>query len=177
MHHKNNKIYIFCDKIYISLVDEVHLNMINSNFQKLKKECFDLLDNNKHIVLATSYNDLVTARTISYVMINGKLYFQTLKTYEKVNQINHNNKVALCIDNLQIEGLAKIVGHPFDNKNNIFLELYKEKHNSAYKKYSSLADEVVIEVTISKISRWTYVDNIGHKEIIDLISEEYKDEK
>ncbi len=174
--YKTNKICAFCDKIYISLVDEVHLNMINSNFKKLKKECFDILDNNKHIVLATSYNNLVTARTISYVMINEKLYFQTLKTYEKVNQINHNNRVALCIDNLQIEGLAKIVGHPFDN-NNLFLELYKEKHNSAYKKYSSLADEVVIEIIINKISRWNYIDNVGHKEIIDLIREEYKDEK
>ena len=119
--------------------------MLNNKFEVLKKECFYILDNNKHIVLATSYNDLVTARTISYVMINEKLYFQTLKTYEKVYQITHNNKVALCIDNLQIEGLAKIVGHPFDNKNNLFLELYKEKHNSAYQKYSSLADEVVIE--------------------------------
>ena len=151
--------------------------MLNNKFEVLKKECLDILDNNKHIVLATSYNDLVTARTISYVMINEKLYFQTLKTYEKVYQITHNNKVALCIDNLQIEGLAKIVGHPFDNKNNLFLELYKEKHNSAYQKYSSLADEVVIEVTINKISRWIYIDNVGHKEIINLITKEYKDEK
>ena len=151
--------------------------MLNNKFEVLKKECFDILDNNKHIVLATSYNDLVTARTISYVMINEKLYFQTLKTYEKVYQITHNNKVALCIDNLQIEGLAKIVGHPFDNKNNLFIELYKEKHNSAYQKYSSLADEVVIEVTINKISRWIYIDNVGHKEIINLITKEYKDEK
>lgn len=151
--------------------------MIDNKFERLKKECFDILDNNKHIVLATSYNDSVTVRTISYVMINEKIYFQTLKTYEKVNQINHNNKVALCLDNLQIEGLAKVIGHPFDSTNNIFLELYKEKHNSAYEKYSNLTDEIVIEITINKISRWIYKENIGHKEIIDLIKKEYRDEK
>lgn len=145
---------------------------MDNNFIRLKKESFDILNENKHIVLATSFEDFVTARTISYVMINDDLYFQTLSTYEKAIQIKNNDKVALCLGNLQITGTAKILNHP--SENNEFLQKYKLIHYNAYNKYSMLEDEVVIKVKIDKISLWKYENSSGHKLTIDLIKKEFR---
>lgn len=48
-------------------------------------------------------------------MIEEKLYFQTDNTFKKYNQLKGNNKVALCIDNIQIEGECTELGHPLEN--------------------------------------------------------------
>lgn len=92
---------------------------------KSKKEIYEFLKSKKHIVLATSFNNRVTARTISYVIINDKIIFQTDSTFIKSEQIRLNNKVALCIDNIQIEGIAEITGNHFNECNRDFLEEYK----------------------------------------------------
>ena len=147
--------------------------MNNNNYNRVKKEIFEILSKNKHIVLATSYKDVVTARTISYVFIDEKILFQTLSSYIKTQQIEKNSNVALCIDNLQIEGKAKVIGNPLEKNNEIFLNKYKKNHKSAYEKYSMLKDEVVIEVVIEKISRWFYKNNKGYKESINLITKGY----
>lgn len=145
---------------------------MDSNFIMLKKEIFDILSKNKHIVLATSFENFVTARTISYVMINDELYFQTLSTYVKTIQIKNNDKVALCLDNLQIIGTAKILNHPSENEE--FLQKYKKMHQNAYNKYSMLEYEVVIKVKIDKVSLWKYENNSGHKLTIDLVKKEFR---
>jgi nitroimidazol reductase NimA-like FMN-containing flavoprotein (pyridoxamine 5'-phosphate oxidase superfamily) len=147
---------------------------MDSNFIKLKNEVFDTLNNNKHIVLATSFENNVTARTISYIMIKDELYFQTLSTYEKALQIKNNSNVALCLDNLQITGTAQILNHP--SENNEFLQKYKQIHNNAYNKYSMLENEVVIKVKFNKASLWKYENNSGHKIVIDLVKKEYWNE-
>lgn len=147
--------------------------MINDNYNRVKSEIFEILSKNKHVVLATSFKDIVTARTISYVFIDEKILFQTLSSYVKTQQIEKNSNVALCIDNLQIEGKAKVVGNPLEKNNEIFLNEYKKIHKSAYEKYSMLKDEVVIEVVIEKISRWFYKNNKGYKESINLITKGY----
>ena len=145
---------------------------MDNNFIRLEKEAFDILNKNKHIVLATSFEDFVTARTISYIMINNELYFQTLSTYEKAIQIKNNDKVALCLDNLQIIGTAQILNHPSENDE--FLQKYKLIHYNAYNKYSMLKDEVIIKVRIHKISLWKYENNSGHKLTIDLVKKEFR---
>ena len=147
---------------------------MNNDFINLKNEVFDILNNNKHIVLATSFENNVTARTISYIMIKDKLYFQTLSTYEKALQIKNNSNVALCLDNLQMTGIAQILNHP--SENNKFLQRYKQIHNNAYNKYSMLENEVVIKVKFNKASLWKYENNSGHKIVIDLVKKEYWNE-
>lgn len=147
---------------------------MNNDFINLKNEVFDILNNNKHIVLATSFENNVTVRTISYIMIKDELYFQTLSTYEKALQIKNNINVALCLDNLQMTGTAQILNSP--SENNEFLQKYKQIHNNAYSKYSMLENEVVIKVKINKASLWKYENNSGHKIVIDLINKEYWNE-
>ena len=147
---------------------------MDSNFIKLKNEVFDILNNNKHIVLATSFENNVTARTISYIMLKDELYFQTLSTYEKALQIKNNSNIALYLDNLQMTGTAQILNHPSENKE--FLQKYKKTHYNAYNKYSMLENEVVIKVKFNKASLWKYENNSGNKIVIDLVKKEYWNE-
>lgn len=77
----------------------------------------ELLRSKKAAVLATSSSDRMTARSVSYIVLNSKIYFQTDKTFLKYKQIIKNPNAALCIDSVQIEGSAKIKEHPFDEEN------------------------------------------------------------
>lgn len=69
------------------------------DYYKLEKEVFENLDSNTHIVLATSLNDEPTARTVSHIVLDNKIYFQTDINFDKCIQIEGNSNVALCLNN------------------------------------------------------------------------------
>lgn len=108
----------------------------------------------KDMVLATSYNDKVTARSVSIIVNNEKIYFQTANTMEKYYQLTHNCNVGLTKGFYQIEGIAKSIGkweqHP------MLCQQYQAVHPSSYQNYGQLPEEEVIEVTITNIKLWTY---------------------
>lgn len=120
----------------------------------------DLLENLakfNDMVLATSYQDKVTARTVSTILYNNKIYFQTANDMEKYEQIKNNKNVALTKGFYQIEGHAKSIGRWEEVPQ--LSELYKTKHRSSYENYGNLKQEEVIEVTITNIKLWSYEDN------------------
>ena len=139
------------------------------DYNKLEKETFDNLDKKKHIVLATCLNDEPTARTVSYIILDNKIYFQTDIKFDKCMQIEENNNVALCLDNYQIEGTAKILEHPLNEKNERFLNKFKQVHENSFKEYSTLEDEVVIEINPIFIKIWKYIDNKPYIEYLNII--------
>lgn len=51
------------------------------------------------------------------------------KNFRKCNDIAINSNVALCIDNIQIEGNAKNIGQPKDNKQ--FCDLFRLYHETS----------------------------------------------
>ncbi len=120
--------------------------MAEISYDILKEEAIQFLGAQNFLVLATSSNDRVTARTISYVNKGLTIYFQTDRNFLKVKQIEQNPNVALCGANVQIEGIAKIRNHPFDTSNEEFIELFKKKHPPAINTYSHLKNGIVIEV-------------------------------
>ena len=61
----------------------------------------------RKMVLATALAEKVTARMMSVVVLEEKLYFQTDITFRKYQQIRSNPHVALCADNIQIEGYCQ----------------------------------------------------------------------
>lgn len=138
------------------------------DYNELEKETFDYLDKKKHIVLATSLNDEPTARTVSHIILDKKIYFQTDIKFDKCMQIEENNNVALCLDNYQIEGTAKILEHPFHEKNERFLNKFKQVHENSYNEYSALEDEVVIEINPIFIKIWKYMDNKPYIEYLNI---------
>ncbi|MFR0823396.1 MAG: pyridoxamine 5'-phosphate oxidase family protein [Clostridia bacterium] len=137
-------------------------------YDELEKETFDYLDKNKHIVLATCLNNEPTARTVSYIIIDNKIYFQTDIKFDKCMQMEGNENVALCLDNYQIEGTAKILEHPFNEKNNKFLEKFKQVHKKSFNEYSDLEDEVVIEIKPIFIKIWKYINNKPYIEYLNI---------
>jgi uncharacterized pyridoxamine 5'-phosphate oxidase family protein len=136
------------------------------NYDVLKDEAIQFLGAQKFLVLATSSNDRVTARTMGYVNKGLTIYFQTDRNFLKVKQIEKNPHVALCGANVQIEGIAKIRNHPFDPSNKEFIELFKKKHTLAFNTYSHLKNEIVIEVESRLITFWKYIDDKPLREFL-----------
>jgi hypothetical protein len=126
------------------------------DYQVLEKEFIDFIDVHKILILATAANNRVTARAMSCVHIGLKIYFQTGKTSIKYNQLKQNPHVALCCNNVQIEGLARIGEHPLSAASFAFKELYQAHHPGSFKTYSHLCSNVVIEVEPKFVTFWKY---------------------
>ncbi|SHH90234.1 Inorganic pyrophosphatase [Caloranaerobacter azorensis DSM 13643] len=140
-------------------------------FDTLKREFLELVRAKKFIVLAISKDNRVTARSISCVVIDSKIYFQTDRTFLKYEQIKSNPNVALCVDNFQIEGYAKIKGHPFAEENKNFIEVFREIHSGSFNAYSHMENEVVIEVDPKFVTVWKYEDGQPFMEFLDFRNE------
>ncbi len=138
------------------------------DFNSLEKEVYALLGANKIMVLATSSENKVTARNMSCVIINKKIYFQTDKTFLKHQQMFKNPNVAFCLDNIQIEGTARIRKHPFAEENKEFIDTYKEKYRGSYDAYSHIENGVVVEVEPTFVTLWKYEDNHSLRDFLDI---------
>ncbi|MDD6395459.1 MAG: pyridoxamine 5'-phosphate oxidase family protein [Firmicutes bacterium] len=120
------------------------------------REFFKQIGNHNTMVLSTSLNDKVTSRMMSIIVIDGKFYFQTDNTFRKYQQIQGNPNVALCADNIQIEGVCNEVGRPQLSPE--FCKLYNENFSVSYKLYSELENERLFEIIPTYIQKWIYVD-------------------
>lgn len=126
----------------------------------------------RKMVLSTSENNKVSSRMMSVVQIDGVFYFQTDLTLNKYSQILNNPNVALCIDNIQIEGICKEIGHPLDN--DLFCNTFKECFKGSYDAYTSLKNERLFAVKPTSIERWIYKDSIPYIETFNMGTKEYK---
>lgn len=129
------------------------------------------LGKSRKMVLSTSLNDIVTSRTMSVVHLNNKLYFQTDNTFRKYNQLQSNPHVALCIDNIQIEGLCNEIGTPIEDED--FCNAYKECFAGSFSSYSSLENERLFAVRPTFIERWVYIDDLPYMQILDVKNKKY----
>lgn len=143
-----------------------------SFFSEKYSDLMDQFGTSKKMVLSTAEKNIVSSRMMSVIQINGKLYFQTDKTFRKYRQIVQNPSVALCIDNIQIEGRCREIGRPLEN--NEFLQKFQRCFPDSYKRYSLLENEVLFEVTPTYIERWVYIDSVPFIEIYDISNEEYR---
>lgn len=126
----------------------------------------------RKMVLSTSENDRVSSRMMSVVQIDGAFYFQTDMTFKKYRQIVSNRNVALCIDNIQIEGICKELGHP--SQFAAFCDVFQECFKGSYDAYSSLKNERVFSIEPVYIERWIYEDSVPYIEAFDVTAKEYK---
>lgn len=145
---------------------EVHC--VELDYDLLLGDIVGYLSSNKIWVLATSAQDRVTARSVSIVNSGLKIYFQTHEDYLKYKQIRENNRVALCWNNVQVEGIATIAGNPFAPGNEEFIRLYKESHGDSFDRYTKLPGEVVIAVAAELITMWKYIDSVPYIDYLDV---------
>lgn len=133
--------------------------------EKLEKLFMDIGSSRK-MVLSTSYQDMVTSRMMSIIVLDGCFYFQTDRTFRKYEQMKKNPNVALCIDNFQIEGVCRELGHPSENPD--FCEEYEKSFKNSYDRYTSHAQERLFVVKPCYIQKWIYEDGEPFVEIFDL---------
>lgn len=126
------------------------------DFAVEKEKQFSELTGKKVMVLATCADNKVTARNMSVIFLDGKIYFQTDSVMEKARQIEKNANVALCVDNFQITGQARILGPWGENQQ--ILDEYLKVHKNSYLRYEHLTTEVLVEVTVTHIKKWEYID-------------------
>ena len=129
----------------------------------------------RKMVLSTSVNDRVSSRMMSVVQINNEFYFQTDRNLKKYHQLLINHHVALCIDNIQVEGICEEIGHPMDNP--VFCEVFRECFRGSYDAYSSLKNERLFAVKPLFIERWIYQNGIPYIETFDMENKQYRFEK
>jgi general stress protein 26 len=130
-------------------------------------EVIAALERENTISLATSADNRVTIRPMSHVNDGLTVYFQTGEHYLKSRQIRVNPNVAMAVGNLEIEGTAEIIGHPMNEANRIFIDLYSNKHPNHAGRWSTMPNQVVVKVEITEVREWRYIEGkpviaIGH---------------
>ncbi len=119
------------------------------------------------IVLATSSEDIPAARSMSYVLKDGKIYFQTESDFEKALQMKQNPNVALCQSNIAIKGTAISRGRVMSEANTSVMDLYKKWHRGSYDAYSHMEKAELYEVTPTFITLWIYKEGEPHRMFFD----------
>ena len=135
---------------------------------------FEQLGIGQIMSLATSLNDKVFVRSMSVIICNNKFYFQTDKKFNKYYQLSNNNKTALCFKNIQIDVIARELGHPLISENMFFTDKYKKCFSGSYEKYTHLSSEVLFEITPSYITVWDYDYDKPFREFYDCSNKTYK---
>ena len=138
---------------------------MNQFFEKYNTFLTEFGESRK-MVLSTSENDKVSSRMMSIIQINGEFYFQTDKELKKYRQLIVNHNVALCIDNIQIEGICEESGHPLDNID--FSNRFQKYFRGSFEAYSSLKNERLFVVKPLFIERWIYKNGIPYTETFDV---------
>lgn len=125
----------------------------------------------RKMVLSTSLNNHVTSRMMSIIQQDGIFYFQTDKTFRKYYQLSGNKNAALCMDNIQLEGICKEIGHPVEREE--FSVLYQKCFPNSFHNYSMLKNERLFEMIPVYVKRWIYRSKRPFQEIFDLQAHEY----
>ncbi len=147
------------------------MNLFNDKYNVFLAE----FGQGRKMVLSTSENNRVSSRMMSVVQMNGEFYFQTDVTMRKYHQLEFNENIALCIDNIQIEGICEEKGRPLDN--HLFCNIYQKCFKGSFDAYSSLKNERLFVVKPLFVERWIYNDSIPYIEIFDVENEQYSCKK
>jgi len=101
---------------------------------------------NSVMVLATSANDVVMARSVLIFNDKLELYFFTWKYSRKYYQIEKHSRVSLCRDKVEIEGTAEILGPMKSGENKEILKFMREKQPGAINRWENKPDMVIVKV-------------------------------
>jgi len=135
------------------------------DYSEVSNETLKLMENIKEMVFSTSLNNHVTSRTVSTACKGTTVVFLSYKNNTKCIQIQGNPRVALCFENIQIEGVATMRGLLRDEDNAAYANIYKEKQERYYEKCKDKDNMDLITVDINFITCYGplgmhYVDKI-----------------
>lgn len=141
------------------------------DFDSVCEGFFKNFGDHRHMVLSTCSDGNVSSRMMCVIQLDGLFYFQTDRTMKKYRQLMENPSVALCADNLQIEGSSRELGHPLAHK--AFTECYSRCFNNSFLNYSSLSNERLFVVEPNFIQKWVYEDGVPYVERFDFPLRQY----
>ena len=87
----------------------------------------------KIMALASCEDNYPMVRNVSCLFYNDKIYFKTDKNFRKTQQLFKNNRVAMCFNGTQVEGIAVNKGLVVDEPGRVFEKKYKEYLWQSYK--------------------------------------------
>ena len=132
-------------------------------------EVQNIFTENREITLATSYNDRVTSRTVSFVNKDLRIYFISWEHNKKIQQIIKNPRVALTLLNIQIEGSAKVLGKPIDYQE--VGDLFRAKFSDRwFDAFSHIQEMVLVEIEIDYLVKFENINRRFHLQNIDLVN-------
>ena len=151
---------------------DIHLSQTELSYEDLKQEIIKLLHKQRTRVLATSEGENVTARAMLLFYDGLTIYCFTNAYSRKYKQMTVNSNVSIAAGILQIEGIAKLKGHPLDDENSKFIQVHKEQSPEYYKISERIhfieSSARVIEITPKRIAK--YITG-GQIDILDVSKE------
>ena len=139
------------------------------NFEELKERNLKLLNKNKLISFATAYNGRIKSRIVDYYNIGLQIGFITWKNTAKIEHIKNNPIVSLCIENLHIEGKARLRGHPSLAENRTFMKFYKKRHPTPYNNFIEMENTTLVMIEPILSILMTYEENYFYLDHLDLL--------
>lgn len=124
---------------------------VDPTYEQRLAEVESFLAAKRAIVFATSEEDRVTARTVSFASSGIEVYFMSFAANLKCRQIRANPNVALCRDNVQIEGKAQILGPVLGRANAAYARLLREKYPEDHAANAAHPEMTLIRVVPSLI--------------------------
>ena len=116
-------------------------------FQETKDLLWQQLGQSKEMVMATSYQDQVTARTMSLVVYEEKLYFISSGNTAKIAQLKNNPRTALCLDGIRLLGQVSLHGHPSDAANQAVAAAHQAAFPFWFNRFKDMPEAILAEIT------------------------------
>lgn len=144
------------------------------NYSKAYKALFQEIGPWQLMALATHDGESVTSRTVSVVVIEEKLYFQTDRKSIKARQLLHNGNAAVSFGAYEILGKCCSLGHPLSADNSKIFGVFQQYFTSAANKYSHLEDELLFQFVPTVIKKWVYSDHGAEIHVLDIKNSTYE---
>jgi len=113
------------------------MSQIEVPYDEMKQKVVEYIERHPYIYLATSEDSNVTVRRMGFINDGLKIWMVTDEESRKYKQITSNPKIAIASGgDLQLEGIAKLKGHPMEEKNSDYIEVFKKKRPEMYKRVS-----------------------------------------
>jgi general stress protein 26 len=141
------------------------------DYEREKDRVLGFLEGKHAITLATSLEGRVTARTVSFANDGLEVFFMSWGHHTKCVQIRGNPRVALCRDNVQIEGVAEILGSPLDERNKRYADILRGKYPDDHARFAHEPGMVIVRVLPTSLAVFSRSDDQLCLRCLDLESE------
>jgi uncharacterized pyridoxamine 5'-phosphate oxidase family protein len=125
----------------------------SGQYSQLREQAAAFLAEKRAIALATCVDNDVRVRTISFASRGLEIFFLTFEHNLKCQQIRANPNVALCRDNVQVEGRATIIGRVDDPFNEVYANLLRKKYPATFDADATRPGMVIVLIT----PRWVRI--------------------